>query len=397
MKTSLCSFLVILILISSCTSQSDKNFKKFTFQGEINGQDSGIIVLTYTPNETTIYDTAKIENGKFVFTGTIFEPTWATLNGRNRSDRVFVYLEPQKMKISLSKDKFTEYKMTGSKTQNDFDLLNKMENPFHDRISMLRKQYNNISDSIKNSKNGSEKILLEKKAEEIDKLSTQTKKKIDSTEIKFVSENPKSFYTIVQLSMLEANEVISLDTAKAIFNRLDNSLRKSSYGKDIIEDIRKKENNRIGNQAPDFKALDLNQQTVTLSQFKGKSIVLLDFWASWCVPCRESIPHLKTIYKKYHSKGFEIIAVSEDLNRKAWINAVEQDSTGMWYQIPIAEKYAAGPSQITNDDIYQNYFIQAIPVQILIDKNGKIIYRHVGYSKESEELLDKQLSQIFDK
>ena len=83
------------------------------------------------------------------------------------------------------------------------------------------------------------------------------------------------------------------------------------------------------------------------------------------------------------------------MNRKAWIEAVKQDSTGMWYHIPIAEKWPrTGP--ITNDDIYQNYYVQAIPEQILIDKNGKIIYRHVGYSKENEESLDRLLSQIFD-
>ena len=93
---------------------------------------------------------------------------------------------------------------------------------------------------------------------------------------------------------------------------MDNSLKESRYGKNIIEDIRKKENIRLGTQAPDFKATDLNQQTVTLSQFKGRSVVLMDFWASWCVPCRQSIPHLKTLYRKYHSKGFEVIAVWTD-------------------------------------------------------------------------------------
>lgn len=156
------------------------------------------------------------------------------------------------------------------------------------------------------------------------------------------------------------------------------------------------ENILIGAQAPDFKAIDLNQQIVTLSQFKGKSVVLLDFWASWCVPCRESIPHLKALYNKYHSKGLEVVAVSEDTKRKAWIDAVNQDSTGMWFHIPIAEQFAKGPDYITNDDIYKNYFVQAIPVTMVIDKNGKIVGRLVSKSKENEESLDKLLAQIFD-
>ena len=397
MKTSLSFFPFILILISSCTSQADNNSKKFTLQGEINGQDSGIIVLIYRPDETIFYDTANIENSKFVFTGKIHEPTRAELNGGNDLKRVFVFLEPGKMKISLSGNNYKEYKITGSKTQNDYNLLQKLEAPFHEKNSLLRGQYNNINDSIENSKNDSTKSIFENKAAEINKLLSQTKKEIDSIEIGFVLKNPKSFLSVVNLYMLAGNDKISLDSAKSFLNGLDNPLKKSIYGKTIVEDIRKKENILIGAQAPDFKATDLNQQTVTLSQFKGKSVVLLDFWASWCVPCRQSIPHLKKVYNKYHSKGFEVIAVSLDMNRKEWIEAVQQDSTEMWYHIPVAEKYADGPpSHFTNNDIYQNYFVVAIPVQILIDKDGKIVGRLMGESKENVESLDKILSEIFD-
>ena len=396
MKTSLPNFIALLILISSCTSQADKNSKKFVLQGETTDQDTGIIVLSYLSDTTYIRDTADIKNGKFVFSGKISEPTKAILSDKKDLNRVFVFLEPQNMRISLPTGKYEECKMTGSKTQNESDLLNKMKKPFYDRISILKDQKNKINDIKKNSKNDSSKILLEIKAQEIDNLWFRTLKKIDSMDIKFVLENPKSFLTIVYLSTLGSSEALSLDSTKSIFNGLDNSLKESSYGKNIIDDIRKKENIRIGTQAPDFKATDLNQQTVTLSQFKRKSFVLLDFWASWCVPCRESLPHLRTIYNKYHSKGFEIIAVSTDENRKAWIEAVKQNNTEMWYHILIAEKWPCRPSLLTNDDIRQNYYNTAIPEQILIDKDGKIIYRHVGYSKESEESLDKLLSKIFE-
>jgi len=396
MKTSLPNFFAILILISSCTSHSVKNSKDFTLQGEINRQDSGIIFLSYYPDTTSIHDSSKIENGKFIFMGKISQPTQALLSDKNDFNRVFIFLEPRNMKISLSKDKYEECKMTGSKTQNESDLVNKMEKPFHERILALRDQKNKINDSINNTKDGSAKVLLENKVEEIDRLWSQTGKKIDSIQIKFVLENSESFLTVVYLRWLGSSEKISLDSTKSIFNGLANSLKESSYGINIIEDIRKKENVLVGAQAPDFKATDLNQQTVTLSQFKGKSEVLLDFWASWCVPCRESNPHLKTIYKKYHSKGLEIIAVSVDENKKAWIEAVNQGSTGMWYQIPIAQKWPCGPSQLTKDDIEQNYSYRGVPNQILIDKNGKIIGRFTSASKENQESLDRLLSQIYD-
>ncbi len=393
MKTTLSAFLAFILLINSCTSHSDKKIKKFSLQGEISGQDSGIIVLSYWSDKARIYDTTKIKAGRFIFTGKIFEPTSALMSGRNDSDRVFIYIEPGKMKISLKKGEFEECKMTGSKTQNESDLLNKMEKPFYDRISILRDQNNKIKDSIKNSKNDSSKILFEKKAEEIDKLWSQTRKKIDSIQIKYVMENPKSFLAIVYLQMLGGNEVISLDSTKSIFNRLDNSLKESSYGKNLIEDIRKKENVQIGAVVPDIKIIDIDNQTITLSQFRDKNVVLIDFWASWCVPCRESLPHLKEIYNKYHPNGLEIIAVAWlDSNKETWTEAINQENIGMWYNVTTI--FRNGEER--NEEITDNFSVPAIPFTLLIDKTGRIIYRHVGYSKESEESLDKILSQKFE-
>lgn len=394
MNLSLFTCLSFLILITSCTSQSDKNPKKFTLQGEISGQDTGKIVIQYQLNCESIRDTAYISDGQFVLTGRILEPTLVELNGGNELNRVLVYLEPRKMRISLSKDKFIECKMTGSKTQNESVLLDKMKEPIYERLSMLKEQGRSITDSIKNSEAGPARLLLEKKRDEIDSLWSLTRDELDPIELKFVLENPKSFLTPFYLRRLEEREIISLDSVKSILNGLDNSLKLSSYGKVISEDIRKKENTSIGNQAPNFKATDLNQQTVTLSQFRGKSVVLLEFWASWCVPCRESIPHLKTIYNKYHPKGLDVIAVSVDENREDWVEAVNQDSTTTWYHIPVAEKWPGGP--ITNDDIFQNYYYRGIPEQILINKDGKIISRLGGYSKENEESLDSLLYNIFN-
>jgi thiol-disulfide isomerase/thioredoxin len=393
MKKAFLFLPVILILCFSCNSQKGQYF---SLQGEISGQDSGIIVLTYYSNSMLIRDTAEIKNGKFNFTGKISEPTRTTLRDRNRSELAVVYFEPGKMKISITKERTTKFKMTGSKTQKESDLLKGMINPLYNKISSIRVQTKRINDSIKKINDTSVKKILEKEIEAFDIARSKVLKSIDSTEINFVIKNPNAFISVVYLSMLNANEVISLDSAKSIFNKLDNSLKNTSYGKSIKDDIRKKDNILIGAQAPNFTATDLNKQTVTLSQFKSNSVILLDFWASWCVPCRESIPHLKTLYEKYHTKGFEIVAVTLDENRKAWIDAVNSDSTGMWFHVPIAEQYAKGPDYITNDDIYKNYFVQAIPVTIVIDKNGKILSRLVGQSKENEESLEKLLSQVFN-
>jgi thiol-disulfide isomerase/thioredoxin len=393
MKTAVSVFLFFLVVLISCT-YSHKNSGEFSLQGEINGQDSGKIVLSYFSDTDLVSDTAEIKNGKFIFTGSTSEPTQATLRDGNDMELAVVYLEPRKMKISIIRGKPLGCKMIGSKTQTEFEILNKMEEPVYEKLIMLRKESINLHDSIKKFDDGTAKLLLEKKSDELDSLWYTTREELYPIELKFVLENPNSFVTPDYLPMLGSSEIISLDSLKSIFNGLDKKVRESRRGKYCIEYIRKNENMRIGNQAPDFIATDITQQTIKLSQFKGKSVVLLDFWASWCVPCRQSLPYVKTIYKKYHPKGFDVIAVSVDENRNAWIEAVKQDSIDKWYNIPIAEKWTSGP--FTNDDIFQNYYYRAIPEQLLIDKNGKIIDRFGGYSKVNEESLERQLSQIFD-
>jgi thiol-disulfide isomerase/thioredoxin len=380
------------ILLSSCTNIADKNSREFTLRGEYKSQDSGIVVLTYYSEPDLISDTAKIEKGQFIFIGRISEPTQATLRDKNDSELAVVYLEPRRMKLSIVKDKPLGCIMTGSKTQTEFSILNKREEHVYEKLTKLREQEIMIIDSLKNIADGPDKFLLEEKRKEINSLWSVARNELNPIELKFVLENPESFVSPLCLDRLIYGEAISLDSAKSIFNGFDTSIKQSRKGKAVSEVIRKKENIRIGNQAPDFKATALNNQQLKLSQFKGTHVVLLDFWASWCVPCRKSFPHLKTIYKEYHARGLEIIAVSVDGSRTAWMGAVKSDSIDMWRNIMIAEKWPDGP--ITNDDIFQNYDYTAIPEQLLIDKNGKIIYRNVGYSKESEESLDRLLDSL---
>jgi thiol-disulfide isomerase/thioredoxin len=128
--------------------------------------------------------------------------------------------------------------------------------------------------------------------------------------------------------------------------------------------LRKHDNLLEGSIPSDFKAVDLNDQTVSLSQFKGKNVVLLDFWASTCPPCRNQIPHFKQIYKKYHPKGLEIIAIA----------------------------FLTG--ETINEDICLDYPIFGVPKTILINKDGKVAGSWVFYSEENVKSIDKKLAEL---
>ena len=142
-----------------------------------------------------------------------------------------------------------------------------------------------------------------------------------------------------------------------------------------------------------FNTQDINGNKISLADYKGK-YVLLDFWASWCVPCRKGNPHLKELYSKYRDKGFEVIGVSDDdRNPEAWKTAVAKDGLP-WQHVLRGFKIVNGAPDRTND-INEGFNISTLPTQILIDRTGTIIARY-GEDGDAHELLDEKLKSIFN-
>jgi thiol-disulfide isomerase/thioredoxin len=151
----------------------------------------------------------------------------------------------------------------------------------------------------------------------------------------------------------------------------------------------------VGSMASAFETIDINGKLLNLKALRGK-YVLLDFWASWCIPCRKSNPHLIVLYHKYNTKGFDIIGISDDDQRQLqWKNAVKQDSTNLWHQILRGAAAITDKANVANpNDLHQLYNIQSLPVKILIDPSGKIIGRY-GDNDTTDDDLDKTLAAIF--
>ena len=143
--------------------------------------------------------------------------------------------------------------------------------------------------------------------------------------------------------------------------------------------------------AKNFATTDINGEKISLRDFKGK-YVLLDFWASCCVPCRAGNPHLKELYSKYHDKGIEFIGVSDDDSKpEAWHKAVEKDDLPWRHVLRGFDIEKMMNNQPNPNDISSKYGISSLPTKILIDRSGKIIGR---YSEESGA-LDAKLKEIF--
>jgi thiol-disulfide isomerase/thioredoxin len=197
----------------------------------------------------------------------------------------------------------------------------------------------------------------------------------------FFKQYPHSYVTAyyLHINVIEMNQgVMTADSLYAYYERFPDHVKNSMYGKRIIEELQMKKIAIVGTMAIDFIKPDLQGQSLSLSSFRGK-YVLLDFWGSWCVPCRKGNPHLKELYSRYKSHGFEIIGIAADNNSpNAWREAIEKDGLP-WHHILI-------------DKLNTTYNIKTYPTKILIDKDGVIIGR---FGEDAVE-LDKQLASIFN-
>ncbi|MDY7396946.1 TlpA disulfide reductase family protein [Aureibaculum sp. 2210JD6-5] len=214
--------------------------------------------------------------------------------------------------------------------------------------------------------------------------------------IKFIKENPKSYISMYNLLFLLGD--MQYNEAKAFYDNFDSKYSDTKWAKKLSEEIEKLKKGVPGAMAGDFNATDINGNPIKLADFKG-NYLLIDFWASWCVPCRKGNPHLISLYKKYNPKGLEILGVSDDdRNPDAWRKAIKKDNIGIWRHVLRGLEYKEGTHERINidKDISEGYNIHTLPTKILINPEGMIVGRYGGGGGTDED-LDRDLAEIFEK
>jgi peroxiredoxin len=201
-----------------------------------------------------------------------------------------------------------------------------------------------------------------------------------AAQIQFAKNNPHSFFAIVAL-MESAGLKLNVAQVEPIYNEIDEKWRMTGFGKDLAKRIQAARTAAVGDLAPVFTLNDVNGKPVSLADLKGK-IVLIDFWASWCEPCRAEGPNLKEQYRLYKDKGFEIFSVSLDTDRKNWLKAIKDDGL-TWIQVADLKGYQS--------DVVKSYGLGGVPSFFLIGRDGKII----ADTDIQGAALNKRLAEIF--
>ena len=188
---------------------------------------------------------------------------------------------------------------------------------------------------------------------------------------------------------------MTLEQLKEAYNKLDETAKQTSAGKEIAAEIATLDRVAPGNPAPEIAKNDLvTGKPFALSSLKGK-VVLLDFWASWCVPCRKSNPHVKALYEKYRKKGFDVVYVADNDSRpEEALKAINQDGIRKYHHVlrglkTLKDANGKMTGYDKSEDVSEQYAIHFLPTKYLIDREGKII------GKVNDEELDAKLKEIF--
>lgn len=339
--------------------------------------------LIYQLGANRVIDSAAITNGSFAFKGKVMNPTNAYLVLDHKgvgldkldsaADVLTFFVDKGEMSVNGA-DSVSTAKITGSSINADNTKLVAQLKLINDKALVLRKEGTAATPAQLNSADF--KIAMQAKYKALQLEYKNTLKK-------FIVANPNSYLSLLALNDLSkpTPDPTELDP---LYNALSQNIKDTEGAKVFKRSLDAVRTTAIGVLAPDFTQADVNGVPVKLSSFRGK-YVLIDFWASWCGPCRQENPNVVKTYAKYKSKNFTIIGVSLDKaqGKSAWLEAIKSDGL-TWTQV--------SDLKFWQNDVARLYSIGSIPSNILVDPAGKIVAKDLRGDD-----LDNKLADIFGK
>jgi peroxiredoxin len=351
-----CGLSLMAVACNNATQGDDNNLASGTLElsGQIAGMDTGRLEFLYPVADSSKTDTVEVKGGKFKYTMELKEPTNMIFRvAGTRGEEVAFFADPGKVTVTGYKDSMWTSKVKGGITQTLFVKTDETIREIMKPAENLGEAYN----AAQQSQNINEIMRIQN---DFNKLQDSAK----SYATNFIYTNRNSvlaaYYSLVYL-----NEPGKETLIKEIYDTLTPAVKKSFFGGKLGEMVDAMSKVAVGTMAPDFTQNDAKGNPITLSSLRGKYI-LIDFWASWCGPCRQENPNIVNAYNKFKDKGFDILGVSLDQDKAAWEKAIVDDKLA-WLQVSDLKYW--------ENQAAQTYGIRSIPASFLLDKEGKIIAR----------------------
>lgn len=330
----------------------DSFAQPFKINGHVEGVVDGTWLFLKTTDEIKL-DSCQVTNNAFAFTGRIEQATQQViLHDAKFSNYVIFWLEPKTIQITVKSGEFRKAIIKGSTSQDENNRLTKLIEPYRlkiDSLTGILKTYKNDSERIKST---------------FDALKTARQKEQEAY-MNYVRNNPDNLIAAHVLKVYATSW--GKEKASELYQNFSTEMKNSDAGKNIYNYISLSQDISVGKKYADFEQSNSKGEQVKLSQIKGKYI-LLEFWASWCGPCRGENPNLVKTYLAYKDKGFEILGVSADNNKDAWLKAIQEDKLP-WENVSDLKGDQNSAALI--------YGVYSFPTNYLIDQNGIVIAKNL--------------------
>jgi peroxiredoxin len=302
--------------------------------------------------------------------GKVGYPEMVQLVAMNSTYRISFFLENAEITISGKLDSLFNAKVTGSKTQDEYQS-------YVDQNKPLSEQYSKLYTDYQSARKANDTATISRLEKEADALSSQ----MTAIQKDFIKNNPASYFTPTLIRGLSYE--MEPDEIEASINALDTNVAKVPIIKDLKDRVIAMKIVAVGQKAPDFTLNDVNGNPVSLYSKVGSRLLLVDFWAAWCNPCRQENPNVVRVYNEFNKKGFDVFGVSLDQKKEDWIKAIADDKLA-WTHV--------SDLQYWNNAAAKMYAVNSIPANFLLDETGTI----VAHNLRGEDLKNK-VSEILNK
>jgi peroxiredoxin len=365
MKKVFALFLTISIVLS-CSEPNEKNFK---ISGTLSGLDEGELILQKRGDDGYYdIDTAILKEGKFEFVMAMQQPEAFYLKIDEKRPLVFLAGDDDII-INADIENLKEASISGSIAQDQY-------NDYKSSVAEFDERSDKLYDVYKEARKSGETRLADSLEALMDEIYEEKGEFIKS----YIANNSSSYagpYVVSRnLYRYELPELTE------IVDNIDTSLNEYVYVKKLNDRIEILKSVEVGQPAKDFAMEDTAGNSVNLNSFRGK-YVLVDFWASWCGPCRRENPNVVAVYNDYKDKGFDVLGVSLDKNKEAWLEAIDDDDL-TWTHVSELTGWKSSAGKL--------YGVLSIPSNVLVDPDGIIVARNLR-----EEALREKVSSFLDK
>lgn len=367
----------VLAVLASCSEENKGYHISGTVENATEGQQLFVSELNDTNTQTEIVDTVKVTDGKFELDLPEKEtPTISFLTLEGARGNVLYIADNTPISFTVYPDSLYASKVSGGK---DNEILYN----YMSKIRETNRKMGEARSQMRKAFSTQDTVLL-KELQQAQKDIAENDK-VDKKEL--VKENPNSIVSVMVLQDMVNTQMYSTAELKELFENLSPELKQTSLAKTLDQNLKNLSMTDVGSKAPDFSAETPEGKELALKDVLGE-VTLVDFWASWCKPCRAENPNIVKIYNKYHDKGFNIIQVSLDRpgQKDKWIQAIKEDNLGKWNHI--------SNLMFWQDPIAAQYGVRAIPAAFLLDKEGKIVGKNLRGENLEEKIAETLNTEI---